>query len=69
MRILTTAKKLYCGTPSVERLFAKHPLVEHLSMAASVSINYRTVPSTIRPIFSEILIFFRLISRDFRRVK
>ena len=39
MRILTTAKKLYCGTPSVEQLFAKDPSVEHLSMAASIKLN------------------------------
>ena len=32
-------------------------------------ISYRTIPSTIWPLFSEFLIFCRLISRAFRRVK
>ena len=34
-----------------------------------IRISYRTVPSTIWPIFSEFLIFCRLTSRAFRRVK
>ena len=39
MRILTAAKKLYCGAPSVEQVFAKHPLVEHLSMATFIKLK------------------------------
>ena len=34
-----------------------------------ICISYRTIPSTIWPLFSEFLIFCRLISRAFRRVK
>ena len=34
-----------------------------------ISISYRTVPSAIWPIFSEFLIFCRLISQAFRRKK
>ena len=34
-----------------------------------MSISYRTVPGTIWPIFTEFLIFCRLIFRVFRRVK
>ena len=37
--------------------------------AKKVRISYRTVPSTIWPIFSEFLIFCWLISWAFRRVK
>ena len=36
---------------------------------SDVIISYHTVPSTTWPIFSEFLIFCRLISRAFRRVK
>ena len=36
MRILTTAKNLYCRAPFVEELSAEHLLVEHFSMAASI---------------------------------
>ena len=36
MRILTSAKNLYCRTPFVEQFFAENVLVEHLSMAASI---------------------------------
>ena len=39
MRILTTAKKLYCRTPFAELFFAEHLLVEHLSMAASIKLK------------------------------
>ena len=39
MRILTTAKKLYCRTPFAEPFFAEHFLVEHLSMAASIKLK------------------------------
>ena len=39
MRILTTAKKIYCRTPFAEQFFAEHLLVEHLSMAASIKLK------------------------------
>ena len=39
MKILTTAKKLYCRTPFAEQFFAEHLLVEHLSMVASVKLK------------------------------
>ena len=39
IKILTIAKKLYCGTPFVEKLFTEPLLVEHLSIAASIKLK------------------------------
>ena len=40
MRILTTAKKLYCRTTVfVEQLYAEHLLIEHLSIAVSIKLK------------------------------
>ena len=39
LRILTTAEKLYCRITFVEQLFAKHLLIEHLLMAASIKLQ------------------------------
>ena len=68
---IRTLNKIIIGSLNINSLPSKFEQLIFFAIILhhAICISYRTVPSTIWPLFSEFLIFCRLISQAFRRVK